>query len=258
MKRGFSKIGFMAALVVSAFGSAGVASAQQFNWDGFYAGVEGGLGHGSSDMNHLGDTFTPTGPGPFVPDTTPGGPTDPKLSGGLFGAHIGFMRQMNGLVLGLDGAWDWTNIKGTTHRANPDGSTPDFDVAVDSLAMINGRVGVANGRWLAYATGGVAVASVKAKVSGGDGAGGTFENRDTGQTHVGWDAGAGLSYAATDSILIGLEYDHVDLGNKDHKLTDVNNPAGYAMFAVDPQIDVVKARLSFKFGAREPEHEPLK
>jgi hypothetical protein len=32
----------------------------------------------------------------------------------------------------------------------------------------------------------------------------------------------------------------------------------YQVVAVDPQIDIVKARLSFKLGAREPEHAPLK
>jgi len=42
---------------------------------------------------------------------------------------------------------------------------------------------------------------------------------------------------------------------------NLKNPGGgvfYETVHLDPQIDVVKARLSFKFGAREPEHEPLK
>jgi outer membrane immunogenic protein len=261
MKRGLVKFGVVAALLVSAFGSAGTASAQQVNWDGFYAGVEAGGGRGTSDWNHLGDNGSGPGlpPGDFVADPTPGGPPNQKLSGALGGVHAGFMRQSNGLVLGVEGSWDWSNINGTTTRDSGD-VLQNLRVSADWLAMLNGRIGVANGRWLAYASGGLAFANIKAADTGTD-PGGSFVVQDNGTVHYGWDAGAGLAYAASESLLIGLEYDHINLGNKDHKITDINgggdNPF-YQIVGVDPTIDIVKARVSFKLGAREPEHTPLK
>ena len=262
MKRGFSKIGFVAAVLVSALGLAGAASAQQVNWSGFYAGVEAGGARATSDLNFL--RFT-NGAGVVVstnPD--PGGPTDPIFTSGLIGGHVGYMQDLGGLVVGIDAAWDKTNLNGSSifnKSVNPPGT---LAFGISSIGTVNGRLGVANGRWLAYAAGGLAFANMNSEQTGQctDNTntpipGCAFRNAGT-FSHTGWDAGAGIAYALSNSLVLVAEYNHVDLGAFEADLPDANGGGGFQTMGFHPQIDVVKARLSFKFGAREPEHEPLK
>ncbi len=237
--------------VVASLASVLPAQAQQvYNWTGFYAGVEGGAASGRGDGLFLGDNFTR---GVF----TPSGNTIPEsfdLSGSLLGGHVGYMTQMGGLVLGVEGAWDWSNVSGELIW-NPT-TTPvgKYDYSLKSLGTINAKLGVANGRWLAYATGGFALGSLDVSDSGvcnfpGAPIGCTFLNKGS-ATAVGWDAGAGISYAATNSIIIGAEYLHVDLGSADVSLYDTaaGNGAFYEKVRVRTALDEVKARVSFKFG----------
>ena len=237
-----------------AIGVAGAAEAQQYNWNGFYIGAEAGGGSGNSEWTFLGNNGNPDplgNPNPthvFFANPSPGGPSGPAFSSGLLGGHVGFMHQTDGLVLGVDGAWDWTRLSGTTiqdPRANP----PDkFDVSINSIGTINGQLGVANDRWLAYALGGIAFGKLDISHSGQCNTGCTTFLNSGGSSPVGWDAGAGISYAFTNSIIIGAEYDHVDLGTSDVTLNDVIHP-GSPFFEVrrtHPAIDEIKARVSWK------------
>src|ERR1035438_10220501 len=65
-----------------------------YNWTGFYVGINGGGGWGTSNWDGIPSSF--------------------NTSGGLVGATIGYNWQ-NGspLVFGLEGDLDWANIRGT-------------------------------------------------------------------------------------------------------------------------------------------------
>ena len=65
-----------------------------YNWTGFYAGINAGYGWGSSDWSAV-----PT--------------ANNKPSGWLVGGTIGYNYQVGSIVWGLEGDWDWSNVKDT-------------------------------------------------------------------------------------------------------------------------------------------------
>lgn len=110
--------------------------------------------------------------------------------GALVGLQAGYNWQFNQFVLGAEGDATWTDW----------GST-------DSTATLRLRAGFAIDRLLAYGTGGVA-----------------FQDFDD----TGWVAGAGVEYAMTNNLSLGLEYLHYNFDGDDS--------------------NVVRGRVSYKFG----------
>ena len=242
--------------VVALLGLAPSAMAgQPFNWTGFYIGAEGGGSWGHGDETFLGDNGDKDVNGIANPTHAFVAPNNPDsrhafdLSGGLIGGHVGYMDQMGGLVLGLDGAWDWSKISGTRvfdPNANP---VNELDIDLNSLATINGRLGVANGHWLAYATGGIAFANENVTHSGPCGGGCAPVFSDEGSAwKTGWDAGAGIAFAVTDSIIIGAEYLHADFGSTDISLNDAVHAGSdfVEKRSIHTAIDEIKANITWK------------
>jgi outer membrane immunogenic protein len=153
-----------------------------FSWSGFYIGVNGGGGWGSS-WSDLTSDHTHT-------------------SGGLAGGTIGYNAQFGSFVLGLEGDMDWSNVSGTSNSVG----CPGCSVQDNWLGTFRGRAGYAFGRFLPYVTGGLAVGDVNASAPG-------FAGMDSTQT--GWTAGAGVEYAVTNNWSAKVEYLHVDLGQFD-------------------------------------------
>ena len=152
-----------------------------YNWSGFYIGINGGGGWGTS-------TWT-TG-GSF------------NTSGGLIGGTVGYNYQMNQVVLGVEGDIDWANISGTRTAA---GVCAFGCTTKDSwLATVRGRVGYAADRFLPYVTGGLALGDIRASLPGF--AGGTT-------TNAGWTIGGGIEGAIVGHWTAKVEYLYVDLGN---------------------------------------------
>lgn len=149
-----------------------------FNWTGFYIGVNGGGGLGTSAW-----------------DST----TSFSLTGGEVGGTIGYNYQMGWAVIGAEGDIDWASIKGTTAVGCAAGCTTG-----DSwLSTVRARFGYAADRFLPYVTGGAAFGNINASTPGL--AGGTA-------TNVGWTVGAGLEFAITPHWSAKAEYLYVDLG----------------------------------------------
>ena len=67
-----------------------------YNWTGFYVGINGGGGWGSSTWSN------------------PAGTADADLAGGVVGGTLGYNYQMGQTVFGLEGDLDWSNIRGST------------------------------------------------------------------------------------------------------------------------------------------------
>jgi len=161
-----------------------------YNWTGFYVGINGGGGWGTSNWNPV--------PGSF------------NTSGGLVGGTIGYNWQVGQFVWGLEGDADWSDIKGsTTGTFASCGPGIVCTTKNDFLSTIRGRLGFAADRWMPYITGGLAIGNIKA--SNG------FGSVD--QTNAGWTAGGGIEFALASNWTAKVEYLYVDLGNVNCSVT---------------------------------------
>jgi outer membrane immunogenic protein len=188
-----------------------LVAAPAYNWSGFYVGVNGGGGWGTSSWDSTGSF---------------------NLSGAVVGGTAGMNWQIGHAVLGLEGDVDWSSLKGTaTTLACPAGCTTNNDW----LATVRGRAGYAFDRFLPYVTGGLAVGDIKAATPGFAGAT---------QTNAGWTAGGGVELALTNNWTAKAEYLHVDLGNMNCGFSCgvvANNNVAL-------KSDVVRGGVNFRFG----------
>ena len=137
-------------------------------WTGFYVGINGG----GAAMNGPSMCYVDGAINAYVPVTV-----NPSSSAsGIAGFHLGYNYQMpNNWVLGVEGDWDWTNLKasaatgllcsGPPFRGQCGGvsvltDNAFFQTSVNWLASVRGRLGYSSSQWLLYATGGVAFADV--------------------------------------------------------------------------------------------------
>jgi len=149
-----------------------------FTWTGFYVGINGGYGMGTSDWN----------PGPEF-----------EIKGWLVGGTLGYNLQTGNFVWGVEADIDWTNIKGDSGCMGGG----RCETSITWLATGRGRIGYAFDRFLPYITGGAAYGQVKMDPPGaGDDSEGRF----------GWTVGAGVEWAFAPAWSAKLEYLYVDLG----------------------------------------------
>ena len=154
-----------------------------YNWTGFYAGINGGGGWGTSEWS---------GPG--------GNTGNFDISGGLVGGTVGYNWQMGQAVFGLEGDLDWSNIRGSTNAAVCGTSC---ETRNNWLGTVRGRIGYAFDRFMPYVTGGLAVGDIKADLAGAG---------STTTTKAGWTVGAGLEAAIAGPWTAKVEYLYTDLG----------------------------------------------
>jgi opacity protein-like surface antigen len=74
--------------------------------------------------------------------------------------------------------------------------------------------------------------------------------------HDGWYVGGGVEYALTSNLILGAEYQRVSLDSERH-LVPVGGAPSILTADIDADIDIVRARLSYKFGGSR-EDVPLK
>lgn len=160
------------------------------DWSGFYAGLQ--YGQGSAEVSGFGVTVD-------------AGDFD------AYGLHAGYTRDFGQFVLG--GELDYNKV--------------DFDDADEDgdLVRLRARAGYDAGRFLPYATLGVA------RVSGDIG--------DDSVSETGVTYGIGADFRVTDSFTLGLEYSRNDFSDV---LEDELGTSG-----VDLDTDLVQVRASYRF-----------
>jgi outer membrane immunogenic protein len=192
-----------------------------YNWSGFYIGgnLGAGFSHSSWSDPFIGahDTFNKTG---FIG-----------------GGQVGVNWQINALVLGIEGDFDWTGLKGSGHDSL--GNTINTDTQWTST--VTGRVGAAFDRLLVYGKGGIAFAHVNEGLT--DMFGGSAS---ASQTRTGWTAGVGLEYAFAPNWSAKIEYDYLGFGSQTVNLATAHVPAFNSNASLN--IQEVKAGINFKFG----------
>jgi outer membrane immunogenic protein len=184
-----------------------------YNWTGFYAGINGGWGFGSSEWSAATATHS------F------------DIDGGLVGGTVGYNYQMGLWVLGLEGDIDWSDIRGSAVNA------PCLGVSCETrnswLATARGRIGYSFGRFMPYVTAGGAFGDVKMNPIG------LASQTDT---RAGWTAGGGVEFALTGPWTAKVEYLYVDLGNETCNAAN----CGIAT-SVDFTSNIVRAGLNYRF-----------
>lgn len=214
---------FVAAMAAPSFAAdmprpsykAPIYSVSSYNWTGFYAGINGGYGFGTSNWS---------GPG-----TT--GSTKPK--GALAGVTLGYNLQTGSWVWGLEGDVDYSWVKGSDSSGTGACGGIGCETKNTWLATARGRLGYAGwDRWLPFITGGAAYGQVKMTPNVGN-----VESKN----RLGWTLGGGLEYAVLTNWTAKLEYLYTDLGT-----ANCSNCGG-AGADVTFKESIVRAGLNYRF-----------
>lgn len=180
----------------------------QYNWTGFYVGIQGGGGFGGDNQHRQGAVRS--------------GNID--LNGALLGVTGGYNQQFGNFVAGIEGDYAWSNLKGST---GVNCAAPGCRTEIRSFGTIRGRAGYAIDRFMPYVTGGLALGDIRNSA-------GAFRGSDF---RAGWTIGAGVEAALTRNITAKAEYLYYDFGRKTY------TPG----ISADANGHVVRAGLNYKF-----------
>ena len=208
-----------------------------YNWTGFYVG--GDVGYGWGTIQNTATTASGAYPVGFV-----FAPED--LTGVVAGGHAGYNYQMDHVVVGIEGDFDWTDMKGSASDVSPVllriPTTTETTGKVTWLADITGRVGYAWDSWLLYAKGGAAWAHTEASsVTTGQ-----ISSTSSGsETRSGWLIGGGLEWGFMPHWSAKAEYNFMDFGTKD--VVRVSDTGTINHRDSTMRVNVVKAGISYHF-----------
>jgi len=192
-----------------------------YNWSGFYVG--GHIGSGFADSSWS-DPF--------------GGATNTfNKDGFLGGAQVGVNAQFNWLVLGLEGDFSYTGIKGS----GTDSIGDAINTNTQWTSTATGRVGAAFDRLLVYGKAGLAVARDQSSLTDTFG----VTSNAGALTRTGWTAGAGLEYGLNEHWSARLEYDYLGFGNQALNFTTPN--IGAVTSNASLNVQEVKAGINYRF-----------
>ena len=160
-------------------------------------------------------------------------------------------------MLGLEQDYQFTGLKQTATFGAPAGlflAGDSIAVKTDYLAATRAKVGMAWDRTLIYAAGGLETGQfdvTSTYVARGAGGSSVLGFTDSNKLHFGFNVGAGIDYAVTNNVFIGIEYRYLDLGKETYNL-GAFTPAGAAAQTVSSSVGLtaseVTARLNFKLG----------
>lgn len=134
------------ALLILAVSAGAARAGEAGSWSGVYGGLHFGYGAGRDDVNEV------NGPRAYFPDTR----------GILGGVQLGWQKQINRLVLGVESELGHLGQSGDESRA-ASGGTVATSIDLGAYATLAGRVGyVPAPDWLVFARAGLAIASLDA------------------------------------------------------------------------------------------------
>lgn len=205
-----------------------------YDWSGFYLGAAGGW---TIDGNAHYDI-------PSARDLD----LDHNLGGPLLGGQLGYLYQTGWFFVGAELQGLWSGVEGD--EVKWDGLL-DTHTDVDWLAMGKLKGGLAFDRFSVFATGGYAGADVTADA-------GFHYCAQQGNCTTTWDDsewlngfvyGLGAAVGVNDYLRIGVEWNHVQLNEKD--FSDTTKHGRYAGLPVtangDLDLDVILATANFHF-----------
>jgi outer membrane immunogenic protein len=235
-----------------------------YSWTGFYLGVNAGGVFSESDPSTT-TVFSPIGY--FAQSSTfaIGGVGDQQTHRSDFtgGGQFGYNWQVNNAVVGLEADFNYFGVRGSVTGAAvypccaPTAFTINSSMSSDWLATFRGRAGfLATPALLLYATGGLAVADLKANWLFTDTFATARESASISTTRVGWTLGAGGEYALMNGWSVKAEYLYVDLGRATTTSTNLTAftppipfPTNVFSHAIDLRSNIARVGLNYKFGS---------
>ncbi|WP_315838389.1 outer membrane protein [Bradyrhizobium prioriisuperbiae] len=208
---------------------------QAYNWTGFYAGVNAGVGFGRSKTDlavpGLGDEHSRLGG-----------------LGALGGAQIGYNLQtgnflgLGNIVFGVEADIQGADLQDnrTCYYFCAPGAGAAINQKLDWFGTARGRVGIASGPVFSYFTGGFAYGNVKTTITDLSGltAPSTFSS-----TRTGWTIGSGVEAALGGNWTGKVEYLYVDLGTQ----SGINTAVPYT-YSSEIREHIFRAGLNYRFG----------
>lgn len=250
------------------------------SWTGFYIGLQGGTGFGTSTRNPTGGQTCDVTTGICGAPTTIPFPDAFQNSFSMNGLHggatTGFNWQTGPVVFGLEGDISGADIDGTGDctfllSQTAIGGNTGCRTKLTWVGALTGRLGVTYDHALLFIKGGGAWAHFdhaatndEAAASGSTGLGGAGPpppppppcipscTASIGDTRSGFTVGAGIEYAFLSSWSAKVEYDYMDFGTKSLTYVFINPTTGVLNgigFANDRErVHLVKAGLNYRFG----------
>jgi outer membrane immunogenic protein len=245
-----------------------------YNWTGFYVGVNAGFGWGRNNADFTGDGQNNAG-NDLISRVFDGPLNFNQITrsqridsdGAFGGAQFGYNWQVGGVwVAGLEADMQWSGLDGKFTRVAPLISLSlSAEQKLNWFGTARGRLGyLVNERTLVFGTAGLAYGETEASsnffTSGND----TFIGANTslhcvagapclgGQnsnTSVGWTAGAGVEWAATNKVTLKFEYLHIALPDSPIVMSVIPPDTGNATVTANfrNQFDIVRAGLNWRF-----------
>ena len=205
----------------------------QWSWTGFYVGINGGAGWGTTnssiDLAQFG-----------VPGTLP--IASHNENGFIFGGQLGYNYQMGQFVVGVEGDFDWADIKGDA----PCLVVLTCSAKVRWTADAAARLGIVVDRALIYVKGGAAWADTE--YSANLNLLGLSVSSTASKVRVGAMFGAGLEYAVMRNWSAKLEYNYIDFGKDTIGMPFTVGPISATVNTdIDQQVHLIKAGLNYRF-----------
>jgi outer membrane immunogenic protein len=246
-----------------------------YNWTGFYVGVNAGFAWGRNNADFTGDGQNNAG-NDLISRVFDGTRNFNALTrsqridsdGAFGGVQFGYNWQVAGVwVAGLEADIQASGLRGSFTRVAP--LLPlslSAEQKLDWFGTARGRVGyLVTERTLVFGTAGLAYGETEVTsnffwsngfgnfigastsihcVGGAPCLGGQGSN-----TSVGWTAGAGVEWAATNNVTLKFEYLHIALPDSAIVMSAVAPAIGNATVTANfrNQFDIVRAGLNFRF-----------
>jgi outer membrane immunogenic protein len=213
-----------------------------FSWTGIYVGGNAGAAWNRGTVSDAaGNSFT-------LPST------NAVFTGG---GQVGGNWQINVLVLGVEGQFDWLANQNNASAgiAVPAGAGTTNTLQVISkdrwLTTLTGRIGVAADHWLFYGKGGVAWVGNQSFTVNNVTTGQSFTN-SSGSWNTGWTVGGGIEWAFAGPWSVKLEYDYIRLTSSSFTVptpSPVGVLAGDVFTTGNRNIQTALIGINYRFGA---------
>jgi outer membrane immunogenic protein len=217
-----------------------------YNWAGFYAGLNAGGASSHNCWNLTGANILGVF-GPVVPAVAEG---CHNATGALAGGQFGYRWQASNWVFGVEAQGDWANLKGSSPSVLVlPGSTVTNQTKIDALGLFTGQFGYAWNSVLWYVKGGAAL--THDRYDGIATATGIAFGQAT-ETRWGGAVGTGLEWQFAPGWSVGVEYDHLFMGNRGGiSFTSLAPPVGIVTRTegIKQDVDMGTVRINYTFGA---------
>ncbi len=203
------------------------------SWDGFFLG---GFVGGSRNNNIITDVSG-------FSNNAPGTDISYDGSGWIGGVLVGYNRQFDSLVLGVEADFTFGDLDSRTRLVDNISLDESATTNYDFITTIRARVGFAFDEFHIFATGGLAIADVENRLIDTDV--GVFDPADSftrNDTKLGYAVGGGVEWMFADEWAVRAEGMFLDFGKQNNRTT-----GSLAPFSHSNDVALVRFVISHRF-----------